>query len=65
MNVPRGNLKGFSLRDQLIALGVTSEAALRQHLETVRVTLEVNPSLDISTYRVNPSDPNMIGVYSA
>ena len=49
----------FSLRDSLVAQGVTCETALKLHLNFVYETLLVNPLLDISRYKVNPHNTSM------
>lgn len=52
--------KGFSLRQHLMDSGVTTEEAMRSHLSFVHQTLERNPRLSITRYRVNPSNPNEV-----
>lgn len=53
---------GFSLRESLIKQGVTSTTAMRQHLAVVYGSLCVNPSLDITRYRVNANNPNALNM---
>lgn len=52
---------GYSLRKSLEEQGVTSEKAMRDHLSLVHGTLEVNPLLDITRYRVSKNYPNGVG----
>lgn len=49
---------GFSLRRALEDQGVTTEDAMRKHLSFVNTTLQINPALDITRYRVSTNDPN-------
>lgn len=56
----RKSNKGYSLRESLIAQGVTSEKAMREHLNLVHTTLTVNPALDVTRYRANPNYPNAV-----
>jgi hypothetical protein len=49
--------KGKSLRDILVSQGVPEEH-LKGHLSFVSKCLLLNPTLDISRYRVNPNDPS-------
>ena len=49
---------GFSLRQSLTDQGVTTTVAMKAHLSFVRSTLQANPRLDITRYRVNPNTPN-------
>lgn len=60
------NPKGFSLRDNLVNVqGVTSEDAVKLHLNVAYQSIIVAPHLDMRHYRVNPNNPNCLGVYSA
>ena len=49
---------GFSLRQSLEKQGVTTEDAMRKHLNLVYVTLTVNPLLRVDRYRVDANYPN-------
>lgn len=49
---------GFSLRQSLINQGVTTEDAMRKHLNLVYTTLTINPLLRVDRYRVDPNYPN-------
>ena len=53
-----GRKTGYSLRESLTCQGVTSEKAMREHLRFVFNTIQINPRLDITRYRVNPNYPN-------
>lgn len=54
----QGRRTGYSLRKSLEDQGVTLASAMDEHLNFVYETLKVNPSLDITRYRVNPDNPN-------
>ena len=49
---------GYSLRESLVKQGVTSVEGMKGHLSFVHETLKINPSLDITRYRVNANYPN-------
>ena len=49
---------GFSLRKSLESQGVTTEEAMRKHLNLVYTTLTINPLLRVDRYRVDPNYPN-------
>lgn len=55
---PRKSGKGFSLRRALELQGVTSESAMREHLNFAYDALQSNPDFDITTYRADPNEPN-------
>ena len=59
MQKERNTNDGYSLRHSLELQGVTTEAAMREHLDLVHQTLAVNPRLDITRYRVNKVNPNL------
>ena len=50
---------GYSLRESLIAQGVTTEKAMREHMSIVYGTIQANPTYDITQYRVDPNNPNV------
>ena len=53
--------RGFSLRVALENMGVTTEEAMRKHMEFIRTTEErTGRLLDITRYRVNPNNPNSV-----
>ncbi len=54
--------KGYSLRESLECQGVTSEQAMRDHLNLVYGTLQANPDVDITRYRVDPNNPNNLAM---
>lgn len=62
--IRRGS-KGWSAREMLETQGVTDERAMRHHMGIMHSTLLVQPLIDLTRYRVNPSNPNCLGVYSA
>lgn len=49
----------------LEAQGVTDERAMRHHMGIMHGTLIAQPAVDLTRYRVNPSNPNCLGVFSA
>ncbi len=50
----------WSLDTHLRKQGVTTTEGIRRHMTFVNETLKANPAFDITTYRVNPADPNGI-----
>ena len=49
---------GFSLRNHLVRQNVTTKEGLTFHFGFVLKTLQANPSLDITRYRVDENNPN-------
>lgn len=57
---PNSRAHGFSLRTALFFQGVTSEEAMRKHLDFVYNTTRASKALDITRYRVNDKDPSRL-----
>lgn len=49
---------GYSLRQSLEHQGVTTEEGMQRHLSLVTSTLAANKHFDITSYRVDPNNPN-------
>lgn len=50
----------FSLRESLVSQGVTTEDALRSHLEYVYFMEKLDPSFPVRNYKVDPNVPNKV-----
>lgn len=48
--------RGFSIRKHLANQGVHSEADVRKHLTFIAETMKINPQLDLTRYKVHPTE---------
>jgi len=51
--------RSFSIRDHLSRQGVDTSEGMKSHLSFILSSLAVNPHLDLRSYRVSPSNPNV------